>query len=99
MSAARATPGLPNSASPTGRSEPRPGRSAVADEASLARELAPCFPFEQIGANIPAVSLHDDIAQSLVRIATTGIIPSRWFLKPPRPEDLSLIHISEPTRH
>jgi len=35
------------------------------------------------------LSLRDDFDQSLVRIATTGLIPSRWFLKPPRPEDLA----------
>jgi hypothetical protein len=35
------------------------------------------------------LSLRDDFDQALVRIATTGLIPSRWFLKPPRPEDLA----------
>ncbi len=35
------------------------------------------------------MSLRDDIEQSLVRIAASGLIPSRWFLKPPRPEDLA----------
>ncbi len=31
------------------------------------------------------MSLRDDIEQALVRIATTGLVPSRWFLKPPDP--------------
>lgn len=31
------------------------------------------------------MSLRDDIDQALVRIATTGLIPARWFLKPPDP--------------
>jgi hypothetical protein len=35
------------------------------------------------------LSLRDDFDQALVRIATTGLIPGRWFLKPPRPEDLA----------
>ena len=35
------------------------------------------------------LSLRDDIEQSLLRIATTGIVPSSWFLKPPRPEELT----------
>ena len=35
------------------------------------------------------MSLRDAFDQSLVRIATTGLVPSRWFLKPPRPEDLT----------
>jgi hypothetical protein len=34
------------------------------------------------------LSLRDDFDQALVRIATTGLIPSRWFLKPPHPEEL-----------
>jgi hypothetical protein len=34
------------------------------------------------------LSLRDDFDQALVRIATTGLVPARWFLKPPRPEDL-----------
>jgi len=29
------------------------------------------------------LSLQDDIEQTLLRIATTGIVPARWFLKPP----------------
>jgi hypothetical protein len=35
------------------------------------------------------LSLRDAFDQALVRIATTGLVPSRWFLKPPRPEDLT----------
>jgi hypothetical protein len=35
------------------------------------------------------LSLRDKVEQTLLRIATTGVIPSRWFLKPPRPEDLT----------
>lgn len=35
------------------------------------------------------MSLRDDFDQSLVRIATTGLVPARWFLKPPRPGDLA----------
>ena len=35
------------------------------------------------------MSLRDAFDQSVVRIATTGLIPSRWFLKPPRPVDLA----------
>jgi hypothetical protein len=35
------------------------------------------------------LSLRDGFDQALVRIATTGLVPARWFLKPPRPEDLA----------
>ncbi len=35
------------------------------------------------------MSLRDKVEQTLLRIATTGVIPSRWFLKPPRPEALT----------
>lgn len=35
------------------------------------------------------MSLRDAVDQGLVRIATTRLIPSRWFLQPPRPEDLT----------
>ena len=35
------------------------------------------------------MSLRDSIEQALVRIAATGIVPSRWFLVPPKPEDLT----------
>ena len=31
----------------------------------------------------------DAIEQVYIRIATTGLVPSRWYLKPPRPEDLT----------
>ena len=34
------------------------------------------------------MSLRDDIEQTLLRIATTGIVPGRWFLKPPAPASL-----------
>ena len=34
------------------------------------------------------MSLRDDIEQTLLRIATTGIVPSSWFLKPPARESL-----------
>jgi hypothetical protein len=34
------------------------------------------------------LSLRDSFAQLMVRIATTGIVPSRWFLKPPAPAAL-----------
>jgi hypothetical protein len=34
------------------------------------------------------LSLRDDIEQTLLRIATTGIVPGRWFLKPPDPASL-----------
>jgi hypothetical protein len=34
------------------------------------------------------LSLRDDIEQTLLRIATTGIVPGRWFLKPPAPASL-----------
>lgn len=35
------------------------------------------------------MSLRDDIAQSLVRVATTGLVPARWFLKPPDPASIA----------
>ncbi len=35
------------------------------------------------------MNLRDDIDQILVRIATTGLIPSRWFLKPPDPSTVT----------
>jgi hypothetical protein len=35
------------------------------------------------------LSVRDMVEQSLLRVATTGIVPSRWFLKPPRPEALT----------
>lgn len=35
------------------------------------------------------MSLRDDIAQGLVRIAATGLVPSRWFLVPPAPASLT----------
>ena len=35
------------------------------------------------------MSLRDKVEQTLLRIATTGVIPSRWFLKPPRPDALT----------
>ena len=31
------------------------------------------------------MSLRDDIEQILVRVAVTGLVPARWFLKPPDP--------------
>ncbi len=31
------------------------------------------------------MSLREDIEQAIVRIATTGLVPARWFLKPPDP--------------
>ena len=34
------------------------------------------------------MSLRDDVEQTLLRIATTGIVPSRWFVVPPEPESL-----------
>jgi hypothetical protein len=34
------------------------------------------------------MSLRDDFEQTLLRIATTGIVPSRWFLVPPEPSAL-----------
>ena len=34
------------------------------------------------------MSLRDDIEQTLLRIATTGIVPGRWFLVPPAPASL-----------
>ncbi len=41
------------------------------------------------GAEAAGLNLRDKVEQSLLRIATTGVVPSRWFLKPPRPEDLT----------
>ncbi len=41
------------------------------------------------GAEAARLSLRDDIEQAFVRIAATGLVPARWFLKPPRPEDLT----------
>ena len=35
------------------------------------------------------MSLRDDIEQTLLRIAATGIVPARWFLVPPRSEELT----------
>ena len=35
------------------------------------------------------MSLVDAIEQVYIRIATTGLVPSRWYLKPPKPEDLT----------
>ena len=35
------------------------------------------------------MSLRDTVEQSLLRIATTGVIPSRWLLRPPRQEALT----------
>jgi hypothetical protein len=35
------------------------------------------------------LSLIDAIEQVYIRIATTGLVPSRWYLKPPKPEDLA----------
>jgi len=35
------------------------------------------------------LSLVDAIEQIYIRIATTGLVPSRWYLKPPKPEDLT----------
>lgn len=35
------------------------------------------------------MSLRDSIEESLVRVATTGLVPSRWFLKPPPPATLA----------
>ena len=34
------------------------------------------------------MSLRDSIEQTLLRIATTGIVPARWFLVPPAPSSL-----------
>jgi len=34
------------------------------------------------------MSLRDDLEQTLLRVATTGIVPSRWFLVPPEPSSL-----------
>ena len=34
------------------------------------------------------MSLRDDLEQTLLRIATTGVVPSRWFLVPPARESL-----------
>ena len=34
------------------------------------------------------MSLRDDIEQTLLRIATTGIVPARWFVVPPEPTTL-----------
>ena len=31
----------------------------------------------------------DAIEQVCIRIATTGLVPSRWYLKPPKPEELT----------
>jgi hypothetical protein len=35
------------------------------------------------------LSLRDDIELTLVRIATTGLVPARWFLTPPQPAALT----------
>ncbi len=35
------------------------------------------------------MSLIDAIEQVYIRIATTGLVPSRWYLKPPKPEELA----------
>ncbi len=40
-------------------------------------------------AEAARLSLRDHVEQGLLRIATTGVVPSRWFLKPPRPEELA----------
>src|SRR5262245_34061857 len=40
------------------------------------------------GAEAARLSLRDDIEQTLLRIATRGIVPARWFLKPPEPSSL-----------
>ncbi len=40
-------------------------------------------------AEAARLSLRDDIELAFVRIAATGLVPARWFLKPPRPENLT----------
>ena len=35
------------------------------------------------------MSFMDAIEQVYIRIATTGLVPSRWYLKPPKPEELT----------
>ncbi len=35
------------------------------------------------------LSLRDNIAESLVRIAATGLVPARWLLKPPEPAGIA----------
>jgi hypothetical protein len=35
------------------------------------------------------LSLRDDVEQTLLRIATTGIVPARWFLRPPARSSLT----------
>ena len=34
------------------------------------------------------MSVRDSVEQALLRIATTGVVPGRWLLVPPRPESL-----------
>jgi len=35
------------------------------------------------------LSIRDDLEQTLVRVATTGLVPARWFLKPPDPASIA----------